>query len=378
MEPVFQCVVPFGATHFFSAFLGMAVKGTIMDKHENSTAFGFDHSNLHTYSGYLKNKEKLLKSASGGAITAIAEEIIRRGGVVFGASYSIDFKRSEYCCVDNLADLDRLKGSKYCITKKEIVQDGQAKSVYSVLETMLAQNRLILFVGLGCDVAAVAAYCKAKKLNTDRLFLIDILCHGPTAAAVHTQYVENLEKQYRSKITAFHVRYKKDGWTPPYIRAEFENGKIHELPFYRSDYGFAFIHYALPFCYQCRFRGDNHKGDMICGDFWGLTDSMSGWNKNGVSIMFVRTERGQTLINMIDRDNYHIEEVDTAFALQNNHMYYECRKKWEHYDTFGKDLEKEGLRYALTHFPISKREHITRFIKRLLPKRVKLYLANRN
>lgn len=35
------------------------------------------------YSGYIKDRNKLLESASGGASTVIAESIIRRGGVLF-------------------------------------------------------------------------------------------------------------------------------------------------------------------------------------------------------------------------------------------------------------------------------------------------------
>lgn len=345
----------------------MDKQGTI---HNTQTEFGFDHSQLHTYSGYLKSRKNLLQSASGGAVTAVSEEIVKRGGVVFGASYSDDFKRSEYRCVDNLTDLERLKGSKYCETSKEIVQNGQRMSLYSVLEDVLTQNRPVLFVGLGCDVGAVKAYCDTKGLNTENLFLIDLVCHGPTSAEVHRQYIDRLEKQHHAKLVSFTVRYKKDGWSPSYIHAEFENGKIYETPFYESDYGFAFIHYARPACYCCKYRGESHKGDITCGDFWGLTNDMNGWNENGVSIMFVRTKRGEELIDMIDRDSYHIEEADTAFALKHNHMYYECREKWAHYDKFGNDLKKRGLHYAATHYPMTAKEKVKQVMKRLLPEKL--------
>ncbi len=338
-----------------------------MDKQNHQKSIPFDYTRLHTYSGYLNDKDKLLKSASGGAVTAIAEEIIYRGGVVFGASYSKDFKRSEYRCVDNLDDLELLKGSKYCETAKEIiVENNQVKSVFSVLEDMLNEDRLVLFVGLGCDVGAVRSYCDNKRLKTEKLFLVDILCHGPTSATVHRQFVDNLEKKYKSKIQQFTVRYKKEGWTPPYIHVEFESGRVYETRFYDSLYGFAFSNFTRESCYNCKFKGENHKSDMTCGDYWGLTNSMSGWNENGVSIMIVKTERGEELIKMLDGANYHIEEADTAFALENNHMYFECNKKKAYYNQFGKDVSERGLFYAVMHSPIS----VKAKVKYALPKNV--------
>ena len=86
---------------------------------------------------------------------------------------------------------------------------------------------------------------------------------------------------------------------------------------------------------------------MTCGDFWGLTESMSGWNSNGVSIMFVRTPKGEELIGMIGRDAYHIEDADTAFALENNQWYYKSRSKDKNYDKFESDLNEKGLHYAV-------------------------------
>ena len=328
---------------------------------------GFDYSQLKTFSGYYVDNNKLLKSASGGAVSVISEAIISRGGVVFGAAYSDDFKRAEYRCVEKLEDLELLKGSKYCETVKKIIINNEPRSTYALLEEKIKENRLILFVGLGCDIGGVKAYCETKKLDTSKLYTIDILCHGPTSPLVHQQFVENLENKHHSKITFFTVRYKKEGWTPPYIHAEFENGDVYDIPFYGSDYGFAFSLFSRPSCYNCKYRGANHKADMTCGDFWGLTKSMSGWNDNGVSIMFVKTSKGEELIEMIDKEDFHIEKADTAFALQHNHMYFKCRPKDKNYDKFSKDLRENGLHYAAKHFPVSSKVRIKRAIKAVLP-----------
>ena len=64
------------------------------------------------YAGRLKDEVALAKSQSGGAFWAIASHIINDGGVVFGAALSDDFSVA-HIEVKSLADLERLRGSKY-------------------------------------------------------------------------------------------------------------------------------------------------------------------------------------------------------------------------------------------------------------------------
>ena len=70
---------------------------------------------------------------------------------------------------------------------------------------------------------------------------------------------------------------------------------------------------------------------------------------------------------MIDKEGYHIEKADTAFALQNNPMYFKCRPKEKNYDQFGKDLREKGLHYAVRRFPVSPKVRFRRAIMAVLP-----------
>lgn len=327
---------------------------------------GFDYRQLKTYSGYCVDKEKLLKSASGGAAYALAEKVIMAGGLVFGVAYSSDFKRAEYKCVETVEDLKMLCGSKYCETAKEVLVNGNNESVYKVLKEKLEQGRLVLYFGLGCDIGAVRSLCKIKNIDTSRLYCVEILCHGPTFCNVQKQYIEEIEHKFRSKIVAFSVRYKKTGWIPSYIHAEFNNGKIYEIPFNESDYGMIFSRYSRKSCYNCFFRGGNHKGDLTLGDYWGLKNDMPEWNQDGVSIIFVQTDKGHELINMLD-DSFHITETDTEFALENNPMYFRCRNQPADYDIFVKNFNEKGLRYAANHIDIGFIAGMKRTVKNILP-----------
>ena len=60
---------------------------------------------------HMSNETKL-KSSSGGIFTALAEIILKEGGVVFGASFDGNWN-VVHAYVENLEDLDKLRRSKY-------------------------------------------------------------------------------------------------------------------------------------------------------------------------------------------------------------------------------------------------------------------------
>ena len=334
----------------------------------------FDTSTLHAYSGYFNDTEKLLQSSSGGGASALSAEILTGGGAIFGACYSEDFKRAEFACIEREEDLFRLKGSKYIETDKRIFQGNKYVSLWPIVAEKLEAGKKVLFIGLGCDVAALKAFLSNKKVDTSNLYTVDLICMGPTFQEVHRQYIENLERKYQSRIINFTVRHKAKGWTPPYILAEFENGKKFSTLFYGTDYGIAFGSYARRVCYGCKFRGKNHQADITVGDFWGLKPGMKGYNPNGVSIFLVRTEQGEELIRKIDREKFTIEPADVDFAVEHNPMYYKRREIPEDYDKFCEDLKSVGLHRAIiNHLGIKRyyKQKLKEFVKGILPAPVK-------
>ena len=291
---------------------------------------------MDVYSGYIKDDSKLVSSASGGVATALSEKIIEHGGVVFGVAYTQDYRGAEYICAESLSDLNKMKGSKYIETKKNI----------SLILDKLQERREVLFFGLGCDVAAVRALVKKEKIEDSKLFTVDILCHGPSSEDVLKGFVADLERKYRSRIINLSMRYKKEGWTPSYVRAEFENNKVYEELFEYTDFGYAFSTYALPRCTSCKFKGENHQGDICIGDYWGITQKMSGYNKNGVSVIIVQTLKGEELLSILD-DDFIMQKADYDLALRNNPMYVKSRMQGSDYELYKALDKKESLYSAL-------------------------------
>ena len=242
--------------------------------------------------------------------------------------------------------------------------------MYKVVAEKLQSGVSVLFTGLGCDVAGLYSFLKVKNIDTSNLFTVDLICFGPTSSEVAKQYTDSLEKKFNSKIIDFSVRYKKHGWTPHYIFAKFENGKIFTTNFYASDYGYAFSIYARPSCYSCKFKGKNHQADLTVGDFWGITPEMDSYNPDGVSIFIVRTERGEKLISKINRNDFKIQTADVNFAISHNRMYYECRKKPQKWEIFDKNLKSKGLHYAVKKDK-GILKYIRLFVVRMMPRSVK-------
>lgn len=291
---------------------------------------------IAAYAGYVTQSEELLSCSSGGAATALARQMIRRGGYVAGVTYTPDFKEAVYAITNRMEELEKFKGSKYCA-----VHMG---TVYADVKALLDAGESVLFIGLPCTVAALHGYLKEEY---ERLVTAELICHGPTTAKVHRQYVEHLEKRFGSRLVDFSVKRKKGAWTPGYLYAAFENGQVYEKPFYHTEYGYAFATMAGKACYTCRFRGNNRTGDLMLGDFWGATQQDEFWNKEGVSSILVHTEKGQTLLQ--ETEDLCLFESTFQKIVAGNPNVIKPREDRPNRAKFEQLLESHDLFYAVEH-----------------------------
>jgi len=164
------------------------------------------------FCGYHMDDAALVNVASGGLATSIAENIVSKGGVVYGVIHSEAFHGAEYTRAEKIADLLPIRGSKYVDVKP--VCEG--KSVYEMVLADLQENRVVLFVGLPCMVAAMVRRAE-KAMVAENLITLDLICHGPTSPLVAKEYAEMMAQKHGSKVTDLTVRYRKNGkWTPRY------------------------------------------------------------------------------------------------------------------------------------------------------------------
>lgn len=315
------------------------------------------HGVQKAYSGYINDKSRLVKSASGGFAYSFAYSFIKKGNIVYSVRYSSDFRQGEWARATTFEEISRFQGSKYVESKK--IYDNF--NLYERLKQDLESGLTVLVIGLPCDIGAIKSYLTKEY---QKLYCIDLICHGPTIKKVADEYLTALEKKYRSKLIDFSVRYKKNGkWMPIYLRAEFENKKIYMKPFYDTDYGIAFSIMSRPCCYKCKFKSVNHKSDITIGDYWGITKAnLKEWNDMGVSVAFVRTDKGEAMINAI-RDICTVNETNIDFAMKNNRLINEQKIKDKHYPVFIDSFNNYNLHSAIKK-SFSKTERLLKAIKR--------------
>lgn len=293
----------------------------------------FANHDIAAFAGYVDDVDELLQCTSGGLATAMSKKMIEEGGYVAGVRYSDDFKRAYYDIVSDIKALDNFKGSKYIEVEKG--------TIYRDVKSLLDEGKKVLFFGLPCMVGAMKSFLKN---DYDNFIAVELICHGPTSAKVHQQYVDYLENKYQSKIVDFSVRKKIEKWKPAYLYAKFENGQIFSKPFYSTEYGYAFSVMSGPSCYNCQFRGDSRVGDIMIGDFWGATEKDTFWNSAGVSAILVHSDKGLDFL----KNTGGIKIFETSFEriVTGNRNIISTRKPSSNKEKFEKLFAEKDLFYA--------------------------------
>lgn len=286
---------------------------------------------------------------------SLSEAMLETGGIVYGVAYTEDFYGANYIRVSQKDDLTKLQGSKYIFANKNM---GERTVYQEVLNDLEAGNQ-VLFIGLPCEVGILKSVLHKKEFSeTESLLSVDLICHGPTSPKVNEEYVRTLEERYNSKVVDFSVRYKHPNWTPPYLRAEFKNGRVFLVPFYDTDYGIAFSVMGRHSCYKCAFKGENHQSDMTIGDYWGIKETDAGYNRKGVSIAVLYNQKAED--RLLALDSFEYQSVDIDEALDSNPLYFEQRKPHPKRDEFIQAFEEYGLHKACLS-TMSKKELIVRY-----------------
>lgn len=205
----------------------------------------------------------------------------------------------------------------------------------------------MLFIGLGCDIAALYKWMENKNIDISGLYTIDLICHGVTLPIIQEAFIEQLEKLYGGKVIEYSARNKDKGWENPSIYAKFSNGKVYRKLLYETDFGFAFKTYVRKSCYSCRYKGQNHLADMTIGDYWGIDKYTNGYRTNGVSILLSRTEKGQYLAETIDTKKFKIIEGDTTHMIQHNMMFEKSVVESPYREQFDHEFKQLGLHEAV-------------------------------
>ena len=262
------------------------------------------HTDLLT--GYAKDETLLPSSSSGAIFPVLAAEIIRRGGIVFGAAFDKNFN-VVHTTSETLPELISLCSSKY-------VQSRIPADCYLQTKKALADGRWVYFSGMPCQVAALKNYL-GREYET--LITQDTACHSVPSPMVWKDYAAALEKQHGGKLTCFSFRNKANGWEDYYIRAEFDSSKVFQQPATENPYQRGFLKglYSRNSCFSCRFKGVERCSDITLADYWGVKGIQSeAHNPQGTSLILLHNDKGRALLESCRDKLQIITAADGAFA----------------------------------------------------------------
>ncbi len=247
------------------------------------------------------DEEVRANSRSGGIFTALSDWIFSQGGVVYGCEL-VNNRVALHKRATTKKERDKFRGSKYI---QSIIFE-----CFELVKRDLSCDRWVLFSGTPCQVSAIKKYC--SNINTDKLLLVDIVCHGVPSPMVWSDYLDYVSGN--KKIVSVNFRDKKQfGWAEHKETVVFDNGEVYSSNVFAELF---FSHLITrKDCSCCPFKNLSRAGDITIADCWGIAESYSQFDDNkGVSLVLINNEKGNSVFDKIE--DISVIEVDINKVLQ--------------------------------------------------------------
>lgn len=252
-------------------------------------------NNPQTLAAFAKDESIRLQSSSGGIFSILAERVLDDGGVVAGVAQTAP-TRFGHIIVDNKADLEKLRGSKYV------------------------------------------------QADAD-LFTVDIVCHGTPSVKVFEKYIKELEKEESAIVETSRFRDKRKGWNGYMLQHCFKSGKSVSEHHNQSKYMRLFLSRICQnlSCDDCHYRKLPRVADITLGDYWGVSKYHPEMDDDkGTSVVLLNTEHGVDLFNSIS-DKINQCESKVEYAIAGNPCIVRSSKQHSKRSEFFADLDKYTL-----------------------------------
>ena len=240
---------------------------------------------LAVYAAKAKDDELRWGSASGGVFTVLAQDMLKRGGVVFGAGFERPTWRVIHKAATNEEELDDLRGSKYV--------QSDTGDTFKETKSYLDAGREVLYSGCPCQIAALKSFLRKNYPN---LLTVDLICHGVPSPLAWSEYLKCHEGMARSSIVKIWSR-RYHSWRKYSIQIDFVDDVLdsYSKEMYEDRFLAAFLREWIVRrrCYLCPFRQLRSGSDITIGDFWGVEKCHPDWeDEKGLSVVLINTEKG--------------------------------------------------------------------------------------
>ena len=268
-----------------------------------------------------QNKDEIIRmdSTSGGVFSALAQYVLDRNGVVFGAEFDKTYKVI-HGMGKTTADLSKFRGSKY-------VQSNMG-DIFKDVKELLQAGRWVLFTGTPCQVAGLKSFLGKEYKN---LVLMDFVCFSISSPGVWKQYLSHLQNNgiiCLDEVADIKFR-DKSRFGYEYTFMTFYDKEGHKL----LDSGpetnqmlrsFVSNTVTRPSCYKCACKTVERVSDFTALDCYNIYkyDKKMDDNK-GTSHLMVHNEKALEILEGLKQYLF-ITEVDFQEAVKSEPAMTEC------------------------------------------------------
>ena len=297
------------------------------------------------YAGWAQDEIRQ-DSSSGGAFSVFAQNILREGGIVFGAAWTENFFLA-HKGIFNVEELAELRHSKFA--------QSYTGDTFRKVRDQLEKGKPVLYVGTPCQISGLYSFLGN---GYDRLYTIDLLCF---CAPPITAFRKYLSEQHGIKnVRQVVFRDKCRGWLADGYSIYKRDGNVLQPVGGSDDYQKAYHTVLLrnSNCENCIYAGFPRQGDITLGDFWGIEQHDSTWNDGkGTSVILINSEKGQQLLNAVQGEFLRIEQVPLDWVRgKGNRIEKDGRPRHKGAEEFLSDLEKCTFHEAVERTILGKRD----------------------
>lgn len=337
---------------------------------------------LFVFAAKNDNEKERKQSSSGGIFILLSKEIIRQGGVVFGAKFDENWEvKHDYA--ETIEEVKSFMGSKYV--------QSRVGNTYLQARQFLETGRKVLYSGTPCQIAGLKCFLRKDYGN---LLTVDIICHGVPSPKVWRRYLDEIKHNARQGentvssplnhfvsegnaletsndvcIKSISFRDKRLGWkkfsfalTLAKASADGKKNSVslshiyNENPFIRIFLGNISLR---PSCFQCPVKAGRCNSDITLADFWGIQSVKPEIDDDkGTSLILINTQKGTDFFYR-SKDISYIQ-VTASEALKFNPVWKENVKSHPNRMKFFKKIDRSESIIKLTDFQLRKtfRQHL--------------------
>ncbi|MHA1382014.1 MAG: Coenzyme F420 hydrogenase/dehydrogenase, beta subunit C-terminal domain [Candidatus Helarchaeota archaeon] len=292
---------------------------------------------IKAYSAYSKDPEILKNSTSGGIITHLILELLKRDN--YEGAFVLPF---------NMMNKESVKLS-LAKNEEEVIESAKSKylpaSAYNLIGILNRKSSYnYIIVGTPCQIKGIKNFINLRKINEKNLLFLGLFC-DKTLNFNLLKYFEDKFAKDNEKLKKFEYRNKEKGGWPGHIKMYFDSRR--EVIVDRTERIRLKEFFQLERCLYCLDKLNRHS-DISFGDCY-----IPGKDNPGRSSIIIRTNKGMDIWNKYS-DRFQWEKSDIKLIKRAQGM---CRKRdnlsysrilmnkeeffGKNYETVDKSKEKE-------------------------------------